>query len=203
MHRVRHILTVWILLLLTVRILTRFFPISAPPLLGSYFDLFAVGCTLALVRRNGWDRLLVSLFAIGSLLALEGVYSRADNLTSQGRDISAWFAMLAVAVAFVPFLLFMKQGPDLLAARDAGRITYPLYLIHAHVGYIVLSGMRFHPLLEVFLVAILAIGTAWIIYRLFEEPTEQFRRRTSDTLVGAPIRALLRVGPRRERSDLQ
>ncbi|MDO9337906.1 MAG: acyltransferase [Caulobacter sp.] len=196
MHRVRAILVGWVLLLLLSRVASLIWSIPGPPLLGSYFDLFAAGCTMALIRRTGWDRLLATLLVVSSALAAQGVFSRAAMHAEGGRGIEPIFAATILLISLLPFLVFMKRGPSLPLARDAGRVTYPLYLIHAHIGYIVLRKMDLPPQIEVPLVAVLAIGGAWLIYRLFEEPTETFRRRASDLLVGGPIRKILRIGPR-------
>ncbi|RYG20803.1 MAG: acyltransferase [Caulobacteraceae bacterium] len=197
MHRVRGILAAWVALLLLVRIAQGLWSLPPPPLFGHYFDLFAAGCTLALIRRTGWDPLLATLLIVSSGLAAHGAFLRAAIHAGEGRPIVPLVAAAIVLVTLLPFLLFMKRGPSLPAARDAGRITYPLYLLHAHIGYIVLRQLHWPPQLEAPLVAGLAILAAWLVYRLFEEPTEAFRRKAADLLIGWPVRKLLRIKPAR------
>lgn len=195
MHRIRGILAGWIVLQLLARIAEGLWSVDPPPLLGGYFDLFAAGCALALIRRTGWDRLLAALLVVSSALATHGAFSRAATHVEAGRELSPLIAAVIVLASLTPFLLFMKRGPSLPAARDAGRVTYPLYLLHAHIGYIILREMRLPPQIEVVLVSVLAVAAAWLVYRFFEEPTERLRRQGSEILIGAPVRRILRIPP--------
>lgn len=187
MHRIRGILTGWIALLIAARFGSEVWGLPSIPLLGGYFDLFAAGCVLALMRRDGPDRLLWILLALSFALALQGVFARAAMLAVD-RTTSPMAAASIVAVSLVPFLVFMRRGPNLPLARDVGRITYPLYLLHAHIGYIALRTLNLPAWIEVPLVAAAAIASAWLVYRLFEEPTESFRRRVFDLTLGATVR---------------
>lgn len=187
MHRIRGILAGWIALLLATRIAGAVWDLPALPLFGGYFDLFAAGCVLALMRRDGPDRLLCLLLAVSVALALQGVYARALDLAGDRTTIPAVAAVI-VAVSLIPFMVFMRRGPDLPLARDAGRITYPLYLLHAHIGYLALQAIDLPVWIEVPLVAAGAIIAAWLVYRLFEEPTEALRRRGFDLTLGAAVR---------------
>ena len=198
MHRIRGILTGWIGLLVAARAASAVWDLPSIPLLGGYFDLFAAGCVLALMRREGADRLLWILLAVSVALVLQGVHARAIVLAAD-RTTNPAVAAAVVAVSLIPFLVFMRRGPNLPLARDVGRITYPLYLLHAHIGYIALRALDMPVWIEVPLVAAVAIAAAWLVYRLFEGPTEDFRRRAFDLTLGAAVRRVTggRPGPAR------
>lgn len=187
MSRIQAIVAGWIALQLAERIADGFGVSLSIPLLGRYFDLFAVGCVLALMRRDGPSRLLWFLLLVSTALALHGVFERA-SIYAENRVTSPALAVAMVALSLTPFLVFRREGPNLPLARSIGRLTYPLYLLHGSIGYIVLRALDWPIWLEVPLVAAGAIAVSWLIYRFFEEPTEAIRRRAFDISLGAAIR---------------
>jgi peptidoglycan/LPS O-acetylase OafA/YrhL len=59
-------------------------------------------------------------------------------------------------------------------------ISYPLYVVHAVLGYFLLSLLAAHgvpPWLDLLIVTAVAIGCAWLIHVTVETPTHQVGKR--------------------------
>jgi peptidoglycan/LPS O-acetylase OafA/YrhL len=192
--RARGIVIGWVALMVAAR-LALVFHYQAPHFFSGYYTLFAAGCVLALMRRHGPTPLLLVAFAAAALLSVEGAYVRAVEMTAAVPVLLPWISALVVAAAYVPFLVFAKGGPSLPGAGTAGRVTYPLYLLHAHLGYLLIIHLPINKWLAVGLTGAAMIFLAWLVYRFFEEPTEDWRRRAFDLVLGAPIRFVLRLKP--------
>ncbi|WP_091230770.1 acyltransferase [Microbacterium sp. 3J1] len=107
------------------------------PLLGGYFALFAIGAVISAIRRSGWSPLRVAGLAggVGAALPFQlgtGADRGLDIVIVAVICVGAYGIILATLSARVSAL-------RLPGSRLAGQLTYPLYLLHAYIGYLLIS----------------------------------------------------------------
>jgi peptidoglycan/LPS O-acetylase OafA/YrhL len=111
------------------------------PLLAGYYSYFAAGCVLAILKERRYGR--VAWLALALSLANCLMFSARRGLRVIGDyHFSAWIVALAVLGFFVFFLLLNTRAGERVeipSARLLGGLTYPLYLVHAHIGYMLMS----------------------------------------------------------------
>ncbi|MCS3409701.1 acyltransferase [Serratia sp. AKBS12] len=108
--------------------------------MGGYYCFFVSGALFAMLKeRFSFTRLimLAALYIIGTLYMIN-----RRELSGHGSS-SESFIILAVITIF--YLFFFLQNTTtfgklkLKGSKLAGALTYPIYLIHAHFGYMMLN----------------------------------------------------------------
>jgi len=107
--------------------------------LGGYFSYFAAGALFAMLKDNkkniAWLPLLITFY-----LCVE--FSSAKAFES-GEINRSPMVITAIIVVFFMFFILQNtrfvQNKSLPLSRTFGALTYPVYLIHAHFGYMFLS----------------------------------------------------------------
>lgn len=112
------------------------------PFLGGYFCFFSAGTLFGMIKEKYSIRgFCLVLLMLG--LCLQFSTARADGLTiSHGVEHSKIIIGCIVFSFFVFFALLctnVGKGLKLPWSATLGALTYPLYLIHAHFGYILLN----------------------------------------------------------------
>lgn len=174
------------------------------PFLGSYYCYFAAGCCFAALRERAspmqWVALAVSLF-----LCTSHAHDLAARLSAKPLGPTPAIAATIVAAMFVYFLLC--NVPRIAQLRIplsalAGGLTYPLYLVHAHIGYMMLSELA--PVAGPWPAYTLAIGTvfllAWGVHRFVETRPSRRWRALFQRTVGQAVAIVERRMPRWNRS---
>jgi peptidoglycan/LPS O-acetylase OafA/YrhL len=154
-----------------------------PPGLASHTDIavqalwahyFIAGMALCLVYRYGWSVQL----AIIVVLAWANAIYRAVRFAAQvsGRYHQV-IHPLPVAVIVTLIFIVMALVASRVTARfqrpwfaAAGALTYPLYLVHAYIGFIVfrLAGRYLNKWLLLALLVAAMLGAAYLIHRYAE-----------------------------------
>jgi peptidoglycan/LPS O-acetylase OafA/YrhL len=145
---------------------------------------FVAGCIFYRVWREGWTPSRIGILLLSWLYALVITTKGTSNVeTNFEAAVSPLVASLVVTMAFAVFIGFTLR-PSLfrIGGRRAsllGALTYPLYLIHQNVGYLVINaaepiGGRWFAL-GVAIVTSLTI--AYLIHRLVERPFNPRLRR--------------------------
>lgn len=97
------------------------------PYLGGYFLWFAGGAVIAAIAREGW-----SIYRLVGLLA---AYLPATDFEVSVKAVLATAIYVLMLATLVPAVRDLK----LPGSTTAGSLTYPLYLVHAHIGYMLLD----------------------------------------------------------------
>ncbi|GAA1301406.1 acyltransferase [Brachybacterium tyrofermentans] len=130
---------------------------SSAPYLGGYFIWFAGGAIIASIVDSGW-----SAYKVVGLLAAYLPISHFELTLLSGLKTLIFVILL---VTLSPAVRRLR----LPGSQTAGALTYPLYLLHAHIGYMLLD--RFateenkwfvYPLILTFVVA-LAYGLHQVV----------------------------------------
>src|SRR5699024_7705998 len=92
-----------------------------------YFLWFAGGAVIAAIAREGW-----SIYRLVGLLA---AYLPATDFEVSVKAVLATAIYVLMLATLVPAVRDLK----LPGSTTAGSLTYPLYLVHAHIGYMLLD----------------------------------------------------------------
>ena len=146
-------------------------------LLADYSGFFATGILLYELRKGRRDAALQSLLA-GSVMT--AIYQSVHNLDWLRAETGASFDDLIVgAICLVSILIVMlatriRELPmSSSLVLGLGGLTYPLYLLHLQLGYVVLLRLDDVSTTSVAL-AVLGIGAlSWAIWRFFEKPVQR------------------------------
>lgn len=188
--RLEAFFTIWPLLIAVAWLTGR----SHLPLMDGHYSFFAAGALFAMLGSNRKPWVLFSL-AVAYLMCWTVTAGSAFEL---GADRGVPYSALVLTVittamfAFFALLLMARVASiELPGSRMAGALTYPLYLVHAHFGYMVLSkfGTDANRWLVYPLTFAMALGVAWLIHTCVERRFDKFWFRLFNTL-GTPVDAL-------------
>ncbi len=173
------------------------------PFLGGYYSYFAAGALFGIVGRQATLAAVVALALACALCVVQAV-GEAEAL-SEAKDFD-FSPTIVVAACVVMFGFFASlRGPvgrlSLPGSRLLGGLTYPLYLIHAHVGYMILS--RFHEdHMAAYVGAISAtLSLALLIHLGVERAGARLWPAVMNATVGSIVSYLSRKPPSRVPTD--
>ncbi len=155
----------------------------------NWAPFFGAGICCFLIRRHGTSTMRWSLLAACYLLALATLLRAAthpDHAVVQWQDVAVPVTVVTVFFAlFVAIASDRWRGAASPLAMWAGLLTYPVYLLHQNIGYMLLAaakraGMPYGLALGVTVVVI--VSAAWGIHRFVESPLGPALRR----LLAAP-----------------
>jgi peptidoglycan/LPS O-acetylase OafA/YrhL len=110
--------------------------------LGQYFPYFSAGALFAYLNENKSTKAIVSLI-ISYFLCLQYSMAFAVEKTESTGFFFSEYVVAGLITCF--YIFFYLQNTDkvkslkLPLSKTLGALTYPVYLIHAHFGYIVIN----------------------------------------------------------------
>ncbi len=163
-------------------------------LMPTYAPFFVGGMGLYLVYRFGHDAFAWGVVGVGFLLGQR--YAVQDLVAPKHMDVfhhRTQFAVIAIvalgfaavaAVTLVPWIARVEWR----WLTTAGALTYPFYLVHEHLGWVVIGKAREHTDLSagvIFAGTVLAmLVLAWLMHRLVERPLAPLLKRVLSRPVG-------------------
>lgn len=199
-HRLDLYMAAWAL---GMAVLTFLRPsLAETPFLGNYYLLFAAGALIAAVGRNGWSVVrAVGLIAAYAATIRSELARAADISSNWGSELSPGVVVMLVT-AFFGLLLTARSrriaALSLPAAATVGAMTYPVYLLHAHIGYMVLD--RFATDANKWLVYLslvtLVLATAYALHRIVEHYPRRQWRLFFDRTLGSAVEAACTIAER-------
>ena len=160
--------------------LNRLWDIVVQP---DYAQYFICGMCLYLIWSGKDVFLSHAIYVCSSALAIARAHdlSESQSLT-QGTHYNANIASGIVAAILVVMLLVAHGGLRKLTVSwfsRLGELTYPLYLIHASIGYLLLN--RLEPKIGAWMSLVVAVAAvvmlAWLIAKFVERPVQPRLRR--------------------------
>jgi peptidoglycan/LPS O-acetylase OafA/YrhL len=148
-----------------------------------YAPFFCIGILLYLVHREGWTRLTALLLGLNYTAALWScsAYYIPWSERIAGAPVSfrglALLLTLCIAAVVVATLTPVARI-DWRWLTVAGALTYPLYLVHQHIGWVLLHGLsaRLPTYVNLALVVLVMIGLAYAVHRVVERPLGRLLR---------------------------
>ncbi|SNY47222.1 acyltransferase family protein [Paractinoplanes atraurantiacus] len=162
---------------------------SREPLLNivfqpDYAPLFVAGIAFYLIHRFGPDLKLWGLVAASYLMAQHNVIARIAHTekTNIKGPLSDTVGILLITVFFALLAAVALGWTSRIRWRvltTAGLLTYPFYLLHQNIGYLVIYATRDwapHWLVLAGTVAFMLL-IAWLVHRYIERPLAAYLRR--------------------------
>lgn len=128
MARPQRVTVIW-----TVLLLANFFLRAPIPLLGKYYYFLVAGMILSFIYRDLNLRLNYALLAAIAPICLFSAFGYARSI-----DINPLTFVLLTASLFVLFLALKNWRKRLPFAARIGSMSYPLYLLHFHIGLVLI-----------------------------------------------------------------
>lgn len=172
LKKVEQILYFWLVVSL-VNYLRPMHPIQLF-LNANWAPLLCAGSLLFFVKKNGWNK--SRLIGLGVCFVLALLYE-LRSLQSSYSEIR-WTACFILGFLFFLFAYLSTANLGFKStklSRFLGEITYPLYLLHQTIGYVLFNshfakGLIEDDQLRISVIAIALVGMAWIIHRRIEKP---------------------------------
>ncbi|MDA0632869.1 acyltransferase [Nonomuraea sp. MCN248] len=184
MTRGRVMAALWGWLAMTALVQLGMLPGVADLVVQSEFaHYFIAGMALFLVYQFGvtWQTLLLVPLCLANAIYRGVGYAEAVG-RRYGVEYDPWVVVIVIAAAFLVMTLVALRALRQLARPwlvTAGALTYPLYLLHAHIGFIVierLGGTMNRWVLLVALTAVMCLA-AYAVHRWVERPAAPLIRR--------------------------
>lgn len=158
---------------------------------------FIAGMALCLIHRYGATRQTAAIVAIALGNAIFRGLGFADRVGVRYHTEIHRTAAVAIIVAIFAIMLAVALNLTHRLGRPwfavLGALTYPLYLVHAHIGFIIFErlGDQVNHVLLVATTMLLMIGVAAALHYAVERPLAPRLKRLLDrVLPGRPVHAL-------------
>ncbi|GAO05971.1 acyltransferase family protein [Streptomyces lydicamycinicus] len=159
-------------------------------LMPEYAPFFIGGIGLYLLHRYGardpiaWAIVLVS-WLIGQHYAVAGLWHAPSATAFSYRSTAVIIALVTLGFALVAAVALGKlQWADWRWLTVAGALTYPFYLVHEHLGWVVVRALHLGAGLPSYATLPLTVGLmlllAWVLHRFIERPLTPVLKRSID-----------------------
>ncbi|MFD6415073.1 acyltransferase family protein [Streptomyces sp. NPDC060194] len=155
-------------------------------LMPEYAPFFVGGLGLYLVHRDrrdltAWGVVAIS-WLIGQHQAVAGLWHPADASAFSFRSSLVIVAVVTSGFAAVAAVALGRLGwADRPWLTVAGALTYPFYLVHEHLGWVVIDTLHHRlglpPLPTAALTVTGLLALAWLLHRWVEQPLTPLLRR--------------------------
>lgn len=196
-HQAQGFLLLW----LGATVLLQLFPVYALRflLITDYAAYFIGGAMCFLVWSRGATPLRMAAIAVSLLLALHGAIGGVEQFERHyGTRMNRLVIAGIVTAYFTVMLLVATRRTGVLGGRRwlvAGALTYPLYLIHQNVGFMVfnLAYPAIDPHLLFWGTVVLMLGIAYAVHVLIERPGTPVLKRMTIRGIDGTARWLSRL----------
>lgn len=152
-------------------------------LMPEYSPYFIAGVAMYLMHRFRPTLLLWGMVLISWLFSVRQVTLYNDALAvSLGRTLDPKPAIAVMTLGYLVMIVLALGGLSWVRGKwltVAGATTYPLYLLHEHIGWTGIRLLR-HHLSPWALVAAMTLGmllAAWLVHRFIERPISAMLKR--------------------------
>ncbi|WP_327704550.1 acyltransferase [Streptomyces decoyicus] len=159
-------------------------------LMPEYAPFFIGGIGLYLLHRYGardpiaWAIVLVS-WLIGQHYAVAGLWHAPSATAFSYRSTAVIIAVVTLGFALVAAVALGKlHWANWRWLTVAGALTYPFYLVHEHLGWVVVRALHHGIGLPSYATLILTVALmlllAWVLHRFIERPLTPVLKRSID-----------------------
>ncbi|MFT5851742.1 MAG: peptidoglycan/LPS O-acetylase OafA/YrhL [Colwellia sp.] len=141
--------------------------------LGGYYYYFSAGALFAILHTTKSLKVALSItisFILGLLYSIDQALLKSENM---GVVFSEYVVGLIIFCFFAFFIFLNTQKAQLLKlplSKTLGALTYPVYLIHAHFGYMFISkyATEENKFFIYILTIAIVISVSYIMHRVIE-----------------------------------
>ena len=153
-------------------------------LLTDQSAFFAVGLLLYEIYRGRWDRSVLLLLALATITAVNealagAAWLRGHYHVTLDNWVIAGLCLAAIALVWLSTRVRrLPLPPGLILA--IGGLTYPMYLLHQHIGYMLFNRFEGAATAGQLIVATTLAVTAasWLVWRYVERPAQKWMKRS-------------------------
>lgn len=159
------------------------------PLLGGYYYFFAAGALFGILKQEFRWRAVFSLL-LTYVLCIQFSIGYAAKITLEKSVVFSPIVVSVVITAFFALFLYQNtyrgQSHHLPFSRLFGALTYPVYLIHAHFGYMFINRFATNEnrIWIYALTIVIVISTALFIHYFIERRLSSHWRRLFTSTIG-------------------
>jgi len=145
------------------------------PFSGGYYGYFAAGACFCIVQQRPTP---LSVFALCASCVSAWLFSVDQALTTFSERHHSFSLPVVNGVVWSMFAFFGALAMGLLpkmngkSARVLGGVSYPLYLLHAHIGFAVVSllALKMGQAVALVVAAVLVLLLSTFVHLFFEKP---------------------------------
>jgi len=144
--------------------------------LTDWSPFFIAGALFYLIRQNGMNLVRGAMLVISLMLSLWQNLNEIKHLAVLYKsDFSPYISSAVILACFAVFLLISLGKTKGLSSQKLiklGVLTYPLYLIHQNIGFMLFQEFGDSVNRYILLMALVSIMliAAWLIHQLIEQP---------------------------------
>lgn len=193
-HRAQLLLLGW----LAATVALEFYPVSPLRrlLLADYATYFISGALCFLIWQTGAARVRLAGLAVCLVLAIHQTLQSVPRFEAHYDTTLSASVIIALVTGFHAAMLLVALGRTgwigLRSWAQVGALTYPLYLLHQYVGFMIFN--RLYPALDPHLVfwgtVVLMLAASYAIHRYVERPLSPLLRHATEYAWDAPARLL-------------
>lgn len=191
-EKLNAIIKTWSLLIFASQILN----IEAISSIGGYYSYFVAGALLSIVRdsKKSIDYVFLALTFFSCAMISTEYVSYVNKITTANYNN---IVVLFILFLFFVFFLFQNtsyaQNKKFHYSKVAGSLTYPVYLIHAHIGYMLINKFatneNYYYVYPVIMGSIFIV--AWLIHYYIEIKLNWLWKELFTICVKQPIESLV------------
>lgn len=174
---------------------------EALPVFHGYYSYFIAGALFAVIKeaspkmKGPVIALTIAMFVVCCLVSLDNAQKSA---LIRSVDYPPTIILSFVSLFFLAFIAadYTRLGQvSLPGSKFAGAITYPLYLVHAHIGYMLIDkfATEQNKLLVYFLVIGFVMLLAWLIHQLVEKRMSNLWKAFFSYTIELPVNTFHRL----------
>jgi peptidoglycan/LPS O-acetylase OafA/YrhL len=159
-------------------------PIFEKIFLADYSGFFCTGLLIYELYLGRRDTRLQALLASAiGISVFQAVHNLAWLRDQTGLAFDDWIvaAICLVSIWTIIACTQIRRFPiPSGAALAIGGLTYPLYLLHQKLGYVILSAMgpTSHSTALTAAIVLVVAAMSWLLWRFFERPTQKWLKRS-------------------------
>jgi peptidoglycan/LPS O-acetylase OafA/YrhL len=143
------------------------------PYLGGYFTYFSAGALFAILQYNKSLKVILSIMISFVLCLLYSINNASLKSASMGVNFSEYIVGLIIIGFFTFFVYQNTEKAQLLKlpfSKMLGALTYPVYLIHAHFGYMFISkyGTEENKILIYLVTISIVLSVSYFMHKVIE-----------------------------------
>lgn len=152
-------------------------------LIFNYASLFIAGIIFCQVYRKGLSLKYCSLLSITFLLSLYHSIHKGELLVLHYNNSFSPLLIGGTILVFYLILLMVSTNRfktiNFPFFTNLGMLTYPLYLIHQNIGYILMNNLSgyLNKYVLIFFVIVIMIFISWVISKFYEPLVSSYLRK--------------------------